>query len=163
MTMPPHPGTVYSGKLNLLLDILSEEAGAVREAWPQDRQWASRSLKGGAMVGVRIDRNGRRYLRISREKTPDSEKAWKAWRAELGTFHHHLGTKDWEAYQEDQSRGIVSTFAEPVEEEDLEQEEGGEREPAAPQGVVTTRRDGEVIDTTQGPPADRLTHGESLE
>jgi hypothetical protein len=145
MTNPAPP---YTGKLLELLPSLTNEALTMRSAWPQERSWVRRALKGGAEVGVRIDQTGRRLVRISRAKTPGDEKAWRAWRAELGTFHHHLGTKDWEPLEERQDVGVSATFGEPVP------EPGKPQEPAGPslQGIVTQLGPEGPTDSSRQPP-----------
>jgi hypothetical protein len=140
------PAPNYTGKLGDLLPVITKEAETMRAAWPLERQWARRVLKGGAEVAVRIDQNGHRYLRISRTRTPDGEKAWRAWRAELGTFHHHLGTEDWVPYEERQDNGIAATFAEPQPEPALPEE------PQGGQGIVTHRGAEGPTDSTKQPP-----------
>lgn len=103
------PGPIkWSGRLSELLPVLTAEARLAG-----DGAWKFRHLTHGALVGLQLESDGRRLVRIARAEKPATEHARGRWASELEIFVRHLGIAGWSQTEEADAAGVAVRYLEP--------------------------------------------------
>ena len=104
--VPGSPVRIWNDRLQRLLGVLTTELQG------EAGTFAEREYR-GRRIGLTIQEDGRRLVRISRDDRPSGIPAWTRWQVEVDGIRQHMGIAHWPRHEvADQS--TVAWYIEPT-------------------------------------------------